>query len=105
MKTSGILKYIEKIWTTIKLYWSAGHQTIKDSSPEYYKATIDLCMPYIKLAGDVYITIKNISLKMYDNASAYVEKKTPVVLDTVSSEYCFNKETSNFYNDILFYAD
>ncbi|XP_014473777.1 PREDICTED: transmembrane protein 214-A isoform X2 [Dinoponera quadriceps] len=59
-----------------------GHQTIKDSS-EYYKAAVDLCVPYVKLAGDVYVIVKNVSIKMYNNALVYVEKKTPVVLDTV----------------------
>lgn len=85
MKTSGIMKYAEKTWTTIKLYSSAGHQAIKDSSPEYYKATVDLCMPYIKLAGDFYIIIKNVSVRVCNNALAYVEKNTPVVVDAVSS--------------------
>lgn len=83
MKTSGISKYCEKAWTTIKLYSSAGHQTIKNSS-EYYKAAVDLCVPYVKLAGDVYVIVKNVSIKVYNNALVYVEKKTPVVLDTVS---------------------
>lgn len=84
MKTSGISKYVEKAWTTIKLYSSAGHQTIKNSS-EYYKAAVDLCVPYVKLSNDVYLVIKNVSIKMYNNAVVYVENKTPVVLDTVSS--------------------
>ncbi|XP_032669571.1 transmembrane protein 214-A isoform X1 [Odontomachus brunneus] len=82
VKTSGISKYCEKAWTTIKLYSSAGHQTIKNSS-EYYKAAVDLCVPYVKLAGDVYVIVKNVSIKVYNNALVYVEQKTPVVLDTV----------------------
>lgn len=89
MQTSGIMKYIEKTWTTIKLYSSAGHQAIKDSSPEYYKATVDFCTPYVKLAGDVYLIVRNVSVKVFNNALAYVEKTTPVVLDTVSSDENF----------------
>ncbi|EFN79101.1 transmembrane protein 214-A [Harpegnathos saltator] len=82
VKTSGISKYVEKAWTTIQSYSSAGHQTIKNSS-EYYKAAVDLCVPYVKLAGDVYLVVKNISIKIYNNALVYIEKKTPMVLDTI----------------------
>lgn len=85
MKSSGVSKCVEKAWATIKLYSSAGHQTIKNSS-EYYKAAIDLCVPYVKLAGDVYLAAKNMSMKMYNNVLVYAEKKTPVVLDTVSTD-------------------
>lgn len=84
MKTNGILKYIEKAWTTVKLYWSAGHKAIKDSSPEYYKAVVDLSTPYVKLAGNVYLIIRNISVNLYSNVATYVEKNIPIVFDTVS---------------------
>lgn len=84
LKTSGILKHLEKAWTTLKLYWSAGHKAIKDSSPEYYKAVVDLCAPYVKLAGDAGLVVRNISIKLYNNAAAYVERNVPIVLDTVS---------------------
>lgn len=84
LKTNGILKHIEKAWATIKLYWSAGHKAIKDSSPEYYKAIVDLSSPYVKLAGDVYLIMRNVSVRLYNNAAAYVEKNIPVVFDTVS---------------------
>jgi len=84
LKTSGILKHVEKAWTTLKLYWSAGHKAIKDSSPEYYKAVVDLSAPYIKLGGDVYLVVRNISIKLYNNAAAYIEKNVPIILDTVS---------------------
>ncbi|KAL0132299.1 hypothetical protein PUN28_000230 [Cardiocondyla obscurior] len=83
LKTSGILKHVEKAWTTIKLYWSAGHKAIKDSSPEYYKAVVDFCTPYVKLAGDFYLVARNISIKMYNNVAAYVEKNVPIILDTI----------------------
>lgn len=84
LKTSGILKHLEKAWTTLKLYWSAGHKAIKDSSPEYYKAVVDLCAPYVKLAGDAGLVVRNISIKLYNNTAAYVERNVPIVLDTVS---------------------
>jgi len=84
LKTSGILKHVEKAWTTLKLYWSSGHKAIKDSSPEYYKAVVDVCAPYVKLAGDVYLVARNISIKLYKNVAAYVESNIPILLDTVS---------------------
>lgn len=83
LKANGILKYVEKTWATVKLYWSAGHKAIKDSSPEYYKAIVDLSTPYVKLAGDVYLIIRNISVKLYSNAATYVEKNIPIVFDTI----------------------
>ncbi|TGZ54191.1 transmembrane protein 214-A [Temnothorax longispinosus] len=83
LKTSGILTHVEKAWTTLKLYWSAGHKAIKDSSPEYYKAVVDWCTPYIKLTGDVCIVVRNISIKQYNNAAAYVERNVPIVRDTI----------------------
>lgn len=84
LKTSGILKHLEKAWTTLKLYWSAGHKAIKDSSPEYYKAVVDLCAPYVKLAGDIYLVSRNVSIRLYKNVAAYVESNIPILLDTVS---------------------
>ncbi|XP_012218949.1 transmembrane protein 214-A [Linepithema humile] len=83
LQTSGILKYVEKTWITLKFYSSALHKVIKDSSPEYYKAVVDFCTPYIKLAGDLYLILKNISIKLLNNAAAYVEKYTPIVLDAI----------------------
>jgi len=84
LKTSGILKHVEKAWTTLKFYWSAGHKAVKDSSPEYYKAVVDLCAPYIKLAGDIYLVVRNVSIKLYNNVAAYVERNVPIIIDTVS---------------------
>lgn len=84
MKTSGIWKYVENAWTTLKLYWSAGHKLIKDSAPEYYKAVVDLFAPYVKLANDVYFVARNVAIKIYKNATAYFERNIPKLLDTVS---------------------
>ncbi|XP_011156608.1 transmembrane protein 214-A [Solenopsis invicta] len=83
LKTSGILKHVEKAWTTLKFYWSAGHKAIKDSSPEYYKAVVDLCTPYIKLAGDFGLWTRNYSIKMYKNIAIYVETNVPILLNTI----------------------
>jgi len=87
LKTSGISKYIEKTGIIIKSYWSAGHKAIKDSSPEYYKIVVDTCTPYIKLAVDLYLIMRNISIRLYDNFAAYLEKNIPIALDTVSKNF------------------
>jgi len=84
LQTSGILKYVEKTWVTLKFYWSTVHKAIKDSSPEYYKAVVDFCTPYIKLASDLYLILKSVFIRLLKNVAAYVEKYTPIVLDTVS---------------------
>lgn len=84
LETSGMMKYIEKTWTTIMFYSSAGHQAIKESSPEYYKATVNLCTPYVKLANDVYLIVRNVSVKVVNNTLTYAGKKTPVIINAVS---------------------
>ncbi|XP_017799561.1 PREDICTED: transmembrane protein 214-A [Habropoda laboriosa] len=53
------------------------------TSPEYYKVTVEACKPYIKLAGDVYLIVRNVSLKVYDNVAEYAGKKGPLVLQTI----------------------
>ncbi|KAH0951543.1 hypothetical protein HN011_005135 [Eciton burchellii] len=83
LKTSGISKYVEKTGITIKSYWSAGHKAIKDSSPEYYKIIVDTCTPYIKLAADSYLVMRNILIRLYNNFAAYLEKNLPIALDTI----------------------
>lgn len=83
LQTSGISKHLEKAWATLKLYWSAGHKAIKDSSPEYYKAVVDFCTPYVKLAGDVCLVVRNISIKLYKNTATYVERNVPIIQETI----------------------
>lgn len=91
LKTSGISKYMEQTGTVIKSYWSAVHKAIKDSSPEYYKAVVDTCTPYVKLAGDVFLILKNRLIRLYYNSAGYFEKNVPVLLDSVnelSNTFC-----------------
>ncbi|KYM97706.1 PREDICTED: transmembrane protein 214-A isoform X1 [Cyphomyrmex costatus] len=83
LKTSGILKHVEKAWATLKFYWSAGHKAVKDSSPEYYKAIVDFCTPYVKLAGDICLVVRNISIRWYNNIVVYVKRNVPIIIDTV----------------------
>lgn len=72
-----------KIWSATEMYTSKLAETIKDSSPEYYKAAVDFSTPYIKLGIDLYIVTRNISIRLYNNIAAYVEKNGPIVRETV----------------------
>ncbi|XP_043251874.1 transmembrane protein 214-A [Colletes gigas] len=83
LNRSGLSAHGQKTWTTVQGYSFKTLQFIEASSPEYYKAAIETCKPYIKLAGDFYLVMKNVSLKIYDNAVTYVRKNQPVVLQTI----------------------
>ncbi|XP_015436435.1 PREDICTED: transmembrane protein 214-A [Dufourea novaeangliae] len=80
---SGLCEYGQKAWTIVQDYSSKALEFIEANSPEYYKATVETCKPYIKLSRDIYIVMRNISIKMYDNAVAYAGKNGPVVLQTI----------------------
>ncbi|XP_076238618.1 transmembrane protein 214 [Calliopsis andreniformis] len=82
-KNSGLSEHMHKTWIAIQEYSSKVHEFIKASSPEYYKATVEVCKPYVKLAGDVFLVMKNVSFKIYDNAVAYSKEKGPVVIQTI----------------------
>ncbi|XP_053997222.1 transmembrane protein 214-B [Hylaeus anthracinus] len=83
LNRSGLLVHGQNAWIMVQGYSSKALEFIEASSPEYYKATVETCKPYIKLAGDLYLVMKNVSLKIYDNAIAYTEKKGPIVLQTI----------------------
>ncbi|XP_043669609.1 transmembrane protein 214-A [Vespula pensylvanica] len=83
LKNSGITAQALKIWSVTEMYTSKLAETIKDSSPEYYKAAVDFSTPYIKLGIDLYIVTRNISIRLYNNIAAYVEKNGPIVRETI----------------------
>ncbi|XP_076657105.1 transmembrane protein 214 [Halictus rubicundus] len=83
LKRSGIYEHGQKTWIVVQDYSSKTLEFIEASSPEYYKATVETCKPYIKLAGDVYLVVRNVSIKVYGNVLSYAEKKGPVVLQTI----------------------
>ncbi|XP_017885138.1 transmembrane protein 214-A [Ceratina calcarata] len=83
LKSSGLSAYGHQSWVVIQGYSSRALEFIEASSPEYYKATVDTCKPYMKLAGDVYIVMKNVSLKFYDNIVEYTRKNGPRVTETI----------------------
>ncbi|KAG7200304.1 hypothetical protein KM043_017769 [Ampulex compressa] len=83
MKNSGIMMYGQKAWMTTKMYSVKGLECVEASAPEYYKATIDLCTPYIKLTKDICLVMKNLSIKLYENIMAYIMKNGPLVVETI----------------------
>jgi hypothetical protein len=83
MKDSGITGVVQKIWISTKLYSNKGLEYLEATSPEYYKAVVDFSTPYVKLAGDVYLNIKAVSIRLYENVSNYYVEKTPVVVATI----------------------
>lgn len=83
LKRSGLSAYGHQSWVLMQGYSSRALEFIEASSPEYYKATVDTCKPYMKLAGDVYIVMKNVSLKVYDNIAEYTRKNGPRVTQTI----------------------
>lgn len=83
LKRSGLSEHGQKAWIVTQEYSSKVLEFIEASSPEYYKATIETCKPYIKLAEDFYLVMKNVSLKIYDNAVVYVGKNGPVIIQAV----------------------
>ncbi|XP_076682530.1 transmembrane protein 214 [Andrena cerasifolii] len=83
LKRSGLSEHGQKAWIVTQEYSSKVLEFIEASSPEYYKATIETCKPYIKLAEDFYLVMKNVSLKIYDNAVVYVGKNGPVVIQAI----------------------
>nr|XP_033332870.1 transmembrane protein 214-A [Megalopta genalis] len=80
---SGFYVYGQTAWITVQDYSSKTLEFIEASSPEYYKATVETCKPYIKLAGDVYLVVKNVSIRLFDNVVAYAKIKGPVVRQTI----------------------
>lgn len=83
MAESGITAFVQKTWVSAKLYSANGLEYLESTSPEYYKAVVDFTTPYVKLAGDFYLIVKNSSVKLYDNVSTYVAAKVPVIQASV----------------------
>ncbi|KAI4493719.1 hypothetical protein M0804_001895 [Polistes exclamans] len=83
LRNSGITAHTSKLWSTTKVYTNKIGETIKDSSPEYHKAAVDFCTPYIKLGVDLYLITRNLSMRLYNNVALCIEKNGPVVHETI----------------------
>lgn len=65
-------------------YSTKALEFIEDTSPEHYKTIVETCKPYIKLAGDAYLLMKHLSLKVYGNIAEYIGRNGPLIVQTVS---------------------
>lgn len=83
LKRSGLFACGQQSWIIMQEYSYKALEFVEATSPEYYKATIETCQPYIKLTGNVYIIIKNHFLKIYDNILEYIEKNSPLIIQTI----------------------
>ncbi|KAK9306615.1 hypothetical protein QLX08_002800 [Tetragonisca angustula] len=83
LKRTGLVAYGQQSWIIMQEYSSKTLDFIEATSPEYYKITVETCKPYIKLAGDIYLVMKHVSFKIYDNIAEYIEKNGPLVIQTI----------------------
>ncbi|OAD56057.1 hypothetical protein WN48_03797 [Eufriesea mexicana] len=83
LKRSGLFTYGQQSWILVQEYSLKTLEFIEATSPEYYKATVETCKPYVKLAGDGYLVMKNIFFEIYDNIAKYNRKNGPLFVQTV----------------------
>ncbi|XP_076763484.1 transmembrane protein 214 [Xylocopa sonorina] len=80
---SGVSAYGQQSWILMQEYSSKALEFIEATSPEYYKATVERCKPYVKLAGDIYLVMRNVSFKIYNKIAEYARKNGPLVTETI----------------------
>lgn len=105
MKRTGLVAYGQQSWIIMKEYSSKTLDFIEATSPEYYKITVETCKPYIKLAGDIYLVMKHISFKIYDNIAEYIEKNGPLVIQTVSLNNFNAKIVFRYFINFTYFID
>jgi hypothetical protein len=90
MRDKGITAGVQKSLASTKLHFMKQLEYLEVSYPEYYKAVVDFCTPYVKLVGDVYLVAKAISIKLYGNLSTYVSTTIPLLVSKVSFNTLIN---------------
>jgi len=55
--------------------------------PHYYKIAGDHAKPYLQLVWDVCLVVSHQLCNMYESIHAYVEEKTPTIIEWVSQTY------------------
>lgn len=81
--SSWITTNTERIWSMTKVYGSNLAEILESSSPEYYKAVVNFCKPYINLSVDLCLITRNLFMQIFKNIVTYIEKKGPVVHQTI----------------------
>lgn len=84
MKNIGVTACAQKTLVLIKFYHAKSLEYFETNHPKFYKAVINFSMPYIHLAGDFYLVLKNFAVKLYENVATYINEKSPPVKETVS---------------------
>ncbi|XP_034950381.1 transmembrane protein 214-A [Chelonus insularis] len=87
IRTSGVVNYGQKAWSTTKLYSNQGLAYLETNYPDYYKSASKFGRQYTKLAGDFYLVGRNAVGRLYNNTMQFVEEKKPVVTESI--EYYF----------------
>ncbi|XP_074113094.1 transmembrane protein 214 [Cotesia typhae] len=83
MRTSGVVGYGQKAWSTTKSYSNKGLVYLEASYPDYYKTASTWGRQYAKLTGDFYLVGRNFVFKLYNNTAEFVEQKKPIVVDSI----------------------
>ncbi|XP_060814632.1 transmembrane protein 214-A [Bombus pascuorum] len=83
LKRTGLVAYGQQSWIVVQEYSTRALEFIEATSPEYYKTTVETCKPYIKLAGDAYLLMKHLSLKVYGNIAEYIGRNGPLIVQTI----------------------
>lgn len=96
-KDSGVNAFVQKAWVSTKLYADKGRGYLEATSPEYYKAVVDFSTPYVNLAGDVYLVVRNTYTKLYINVSNYIVTTKPLIQDAVSSFFFKQFQVNSYY--------
>ncbi|XP_014296425.1 transmembrane protein 214-A [Microplitis demolitor] len=87
MRTTGVIGYGQNAWSTTKSYSNQGLAYLEASFPDYYKTASTYGQQYAKLAGDFYIVGRNLAFKLYNNTAEFVDKKKPIVVDSIEQYF------------------
>ncbi|XP_050586083.1 transmembrane protein 214-A [Bombus affinis] len=83
LKRTGLVAYGQQSWIVVQEYSTKALEFIEDTSPQHYKTIVETCKPYIKLAGDAYLLMKHLSLKVYGNIAEYIGRNGPLIVQTI----------------------
>ncbi|XP_033359171.1 transmembrane protein 214-A [Bombus vosnesenskii] len=83
LKRTGLVAYGQQSWIVVQEYSTKALEFIEDTSPEHYKTIVETCKPYIKLAGDAYLLMKHLSLKVFGNIAEYIGRNGPLIVQII----------------------
>ncbi|KAJ9600399.1 hypothetical protein L9F63_009327, partial [Diploptera punctata] len=80
----GALQYGEHAWARTKFYSNKSYRWAEKNLPTYYKSVEEYAKPYLELTWDLCLIAGRQLHYMYVNLQAYVEEKTPLVVEWVN---------------------